>query len=697
NARAVRDLKHFIEFAQRGPRALAEAVQGSVGGYDSPFEEAVAQGLRRLGWQVVPQIGVSRFRIDLGIVHPDRPGDYLAGVECDVRSPMRLRNINLAPRATLFFSAIIALVVILGVIAILQMGKLRDTEKDVELNWMPSIRQTALMNVTILRLRLETQRALADPQTIQQTIAKFPGYRKASKDAVDNYEALIASDQERQLFLAVKKSYADYARQLDLLEPLLRAGDTDSIVKLVATGIRPLTNQMETQIEELTRFNNEGAALAGAQATEVYDSGFYIVVGLIIFVALLTLCLATLLTKTITSPIGNALSVAERIASSDLSKEVEVSGTDEAGRLLGALATMQQNLRTTIMQIADSSSQLAAASEEMTAVTEQSSLGLVSQNDEVNQAYRSGSGARVADAQVHPEVVEQRAGHQAIAEQTNLLALNAAIEAARAGEQGRGFAVVADEVRALAHRTQVSTQEIEQMIQAIQNDSDQAVKAMATSRDLASESLSVAGDASSSLDQIATAIIGINERNILIATASEEQAHVAREVDRNLGLRDSGGPASASDISGWRTAELPAVLSAELRRAFIPYPITGTRHVQPFAEHQSTGFLQAQLFLILQRTHGGHRLEIMVQGGAAQVGDPGELFDAQRLGVVVVQPVDGLRHPSRLRISEGQFMQTAPVCAAQEAVVQFSQGKRCEHGDVLGCIEQPDQPKHGFQ
>ena len=83
NARAVRDLKHFIEFAQRGPKALAEAVHGSVGGYDSPFEEAVAEGLRRLGWEVVPQIGVSRFRIDLGIVHPDRPGDYLAGVECD--------------------------------------------------------------------------------------------------------------------------------------------------------------------------------------------------------------------------------------------------------------------------------------------------------------------------------------------------------------------------------------------------------------------------------------------------------------------------------------------------------------------------------------------------------------------------------------------------------------------------------------
>lgn len=74
NARAVRDLKHFLEFADRGPQALAEAVNGSVGGYDSPFEEAVARRLMDRGWQVVPQIGVSRFRIDLGIVHPDRPG-----------------------------------------------------------------------------------------------------------------------------------------------------------------------------------------------------------------------------------------------------------------------------------------------------------------------------------------------------------------------------------------------------------------------------------------------------------------------------------------------------------------------------------------------------------------------------------------------------------------------------------------------
>lgn len=499
---------------------------------------------------------------------------------------MRLRNINLAPRAALFFASIICLVFVLGVFAVQQMGKLRDSEKDVELNWMASIRQTSLMNATALRLRLETQRGLADPQSIQKNIESFAGYRKAFNDAVANYEPLVASDKERSFYTPVTKSAEAYSQQLDILEPLMRKGDIPAAISLVSNNIRPLTNAMEGQIKDLTTFNNEGAAQAGQTATDLYNDGLWLVIGLITGVVLLTVALALLLTKSITSPISAALSVAERIAASDLSREVSVSGTDEAGRLLKALAQMQTNLRATIIQISDSSTQLASAAEEMTVVTEESSRGLVAQNDEVNQAatavtemsaavdevarnaesaseeskrtqgYTEVGLARVAQtlksiqklngnventsaqiqglsdrAQSITKVVEVI---RAIAEQTNLLALNAAIEAARAGEQGRGFAVVADEVRALAHRTQVSTQEIEQMIAAIQGDSDLAVKAMNTSRDLANESLGVAQEASTSLDQISHAIIQINERNLMIATASEEQSHVAREVDRNL-------------------------------------------------------------------------------------------------------------------------------------------------------------------
>jgi REase_MTES_1575 len=79
----VRDLRHFLEFAERGARAIAEANMGSIGTHESPFETAVAEALARKGWQCLPQIGASAFRIDLGIVDPDSPGRFLAGIECD--------------------------------------------------------------------------------------------------------------------------------------------------------------------------------------------------------------------------------------------------------------------------------------------------------------------------------------------------------------------------------------------------------------------------------------------------------------------------------------------------------------------------------------------------------------------------------------------------------------------------------------
>ncbi|WP_375139992.1 methyl-accepting chemotaxis protein [Pseudomonas viridiflava] len=156
---------------------------------------------------------------------------------------------------------------------------------------------------------------------------------------------------------------------------------------------------------------------------------------------------------------------------------------------------------------------------------------------------------------------------RAIAEQTNLLALNAAIEAARAGEAGRGFAVVADEVRALAHRTQQSTSEIEQMISSIQKGTGAAVSAMSHTNAQAQKTLDTAHGAGSALVEITESIDNITERNVLIATASEEQAQVAREVDRSLvSIRDlSNQAADGSSQTAIATSELTK-LAVELNR-----------------------------------------------------------------------------------------------------------------------------------
>ncbi|WP_371261335.1 methyl-accepting chemotaxis protein [Pseudomonas sp. PH1b] len=255
------------------------------------------------------------------------------------------------------------------------------------------------------------------------------------------------------------------------------------------------------------------------------------------------------------------------------------------------MVTMQEKLRDTLQRISGSASQLASAAEELNSVTDESARGLSQQNNEIEQAATAvnemtsaveevarnavstseasqsattSAGAGRDRVQETVSAIERMTGDvqstanligdlanesrdigkvldviRGLADQTNLLALNAAIEAARAGEAGRGFAVVADEVRALAHRTQQSTSEIERMVGSIQSGTEHAVDSMRNSTERAESTLDIARSAGLSLDTINSAINEINERNLVIASAAEEQAQVAREVDRNLvNIRD---------------------------------------------------------------------------------------------------------------------------------------------------------------
>lgn len=513
---------------------------------------------------------------------------------------MSIRNMNIAPRAFLGFAFIAALVIGLSVFSVNRMALIRQATIDMESSQLPSIATLSVMLENSLRLRITSFRTLVnrEPASLRETdarIAELIGKLQSAKKA---YAALPAEADELAVF---KQFEATLSTFLEIQAKVLELSGQDKIEDmrvLINTRMKEATDLMGAQINQLILMNTKSATDAAALSRQEYDSANLGIIGVSVVAVLLTILLAWLLTRSIVNPLSRAVRAAEEIAAGDLTRPIDVDGKDEAAQLLLALVTMQRNLRQTIELISGSSTQLASAAEELSAVTEESSRGLQQQNNEIeqaatavnemtaaveevarnavstseasqqsNQTARQGRD-RVVDTvksiqdmtqqlQATSGLVEGLAAQgrdigkvldviRSIAEQTNLLALNAAIEAARAGEAGRGFAVVADEVRALAHRTAQSTTEIEQMVAGIQTRTGDAVQSMSRNTDSTRTTLSLANSAGDALELITEAIAQINERNLVIASASEEQAQVSREVDRNLvNIRDLAAQTAA--------------------------------------------------------------------------------------------------------------------------------------------------------